>query len=86
MYEQPSPPSSWRGISGVLALAVLIGALSGAFAGASVALLIPRGGAETKPAADVSPPTTTNLVQVKEESAITETFQKVSPGVVTLIV
>jgi serine protease Do len=91
MFEQhPSVeerPSPWRGIAGLLALAVVVGALGGAFAGASVALLVPR---ETKPAkpaaaaADVAG--APNLLQVREESSITETFKKVSPGVVTLTV
>ena len=91
MFEQhPSvegQSSPLRGIAGLLALAVVVGALSGAFAGASVALLVPR---ETKQAratpsaADVAG--APSLVQVKEESGITETYKKVSPGVVTLTV
>ena len=75
-----------RGMIGVLTLGVLVGALSGAFAGASVALLIPRdeSAARQETATGDSGPTT--LLQVKEESTITETFKKVSPGVVTLTV
>ncbi len=78
--------SAWRGIVGVLAVAVLVAALSGAFAGASVALLIPRDADESRDSARVDAPGPAMTVQVTEESGITETFKKVSPGVVTLIV
>jgi S1-C subfamily serine protease len=81
MEERVSP---WRGIVAVLALAVVVGALSGAFAGASVALLMPDDDEPRRVAATEAGPST--LVKVTEESAITETFKKVSPGVVTLVV
>jgi len=70
---------------GVLALAVVVAAISGAFAGASVALLVPRNEATkaVPAAADTAP---TALLKVTEESATTDTFKKVAPGVVTLIV
>lgn len=85
MIEERSIP--WRGVVGVLALAVVVGAFSGAFAGASVALLVPRDAPQARsapPAADVAGAPA--LLQVTEESAVTETFKKVSPGVVTLTV
>lgn len=86
MEERVSP---WRGVMGILAIAVAVAALSGALAGASVALLVSDDGAPVKDqatadnGAEAGPST---LLQVTEESAITETFDKVSPGVVTLIV
>jgi S1-C subfamily serine protease len=83
MEERESP---WRGVMGVLALAVIIAAVSGAFAGASVALLIPRNDSAPRSvtSADVAAPST--LLRVTEESAVTDTFNKVSPAVVTLVV
>jgi len=77
--------SPWRGIVGVLAVAVVVAAISGAFAGASVALLVPRdkAAAPVTASADAGPST---LLKVSEESALTDTFNKVSPGVVTLVV
>ena len=83
MEERVSP---WRNIVGVLALAVVIGALSGAFAGASVAVLVldEEEAPSSAAAADTGGPTT--LLKVTEESAITETYKQVSPGVVTLVV
>ena len=83
MDEHGSP---WRGLVAVLAVAVVVAALSGALAGASVALLIPREESAPRSAPAADGPTTQNLIQVREESAITETFKKVSPSVVTLIV
>lgn len=84
MEERVSP---WRGIVGVLALAVIVSALTGAFAGASVALLVPNEeGMSRTTGADTGAQGPTTLLQVKEESSITDTFNKVSPGVVTLIV
>lgn len=83
MEERVSP---WRGIAGVLALAVVIGALSGAFAGASVALLVPRDESAPKTQAVQEAAGPATVLKVTEESSITETFKKVSPGVVTLVV
>jgi serine protease Do len=83
MEEQGSP---WRRLMGILAVAVAVAAVSGALAGASVALLIPRESEKapaSTPAGDGVPAT---LLKVTEESALTETFKKVSPGVVTLVV
>jgi 2-alkenal reductase len=83
MEDRVSP---WRSVMGVLALAVAIGALSGALAGAGAAILVPDDDdpATTAAAVDSGGPAT--LLKVTEESAITETYKNVSPGVVTLVV
>jgi S1-C subfamily serine protease len=83
MEERVSP---WRGVIGVLALAVAVGALTGAIAGASVALLVNDGDSTPEPASTEEAAGPTSLLRVTEESAITDTFNKVSPGVVTLVV
>lgn len=78
--------SRWRGLFGLLALAVCVGAIGGAFAGASVALLIPRNDRTESAARLDTPVTPSTLVQVKEDSLTTDTFKKVAPAVVTLTV
>lgn len=83
MEDRVSP---WRGVMGILVIAVAVAAISGAFAGASVALLVSDGGSEAKSDAAAAEPGPSTLLKVTEESALTETFSKVSPGVVTLIV
>jgi S1-C subfamily serine protease len=85
MEERVSP---WRGVMGILAIAVAVAALSGALAGASVALLVADDNSSARPtaAADEAVRGPSTLLQVTEQSAVTETFDKVSPGVVTLIV
>jgi 2-alkenal reductase len=83
MEDRVSP---WRGVMGILAIAVAVAAISGAFAGASVALLVSDSGSDAKPDAAAAEPGPSTLLKVTEESALTETFGKVSPGVVTLIV
>jgi S1-C subfamily serine protease len=83
MEERVSP---WRGVMGILAIAVAVAAISGAFAGASVALLVSDDEPEAQPSAAAEEPGPSTLLKVTEESALTETFSKVSPGVVTLIV
>ncbi|HEX5165439.1 MAG TPA: trypsin-like peptidase domain-containing protein [Thermomicrobiales bacterium] len=83
MEDRVSP---WRGVMGILAIAVAVAAISGAFAGASVALLVSDNESDAKPDAAAAEPGPSTLLKVTEESALTETFSKVSPGVVTLIV
>ena len=83
MEDRVSP---WRGVMGILAIAVAVAAISGALAGASVALLVSDSEPEAKPNAAAEEPGPSTLLKVTEESALTETFNKVSPGVVTLIV
>lgn len=83
MEERVSP---WRGIMGILAIAVAVAAISGAFAGASVALLVSDDEPAEQASAAAEEPGPSTLLQVTEESALTDTYNKVSPGVVTLIV
>ncbi|MGD9892362.1 MAG: S1C family serine protease [Dehalococcoidia bacterium] len=83
MEDRVSP---WRGVMGILAVAVAVAAISGALAGASVALLVSDDEPEAKTSAAAEEPGPSTLLKVTEESALTDTFAKVSPGVVTLIV
>lgn len=85
MYEEQG--TRWRLILAVMAVAVFVAAVSGGLAGAGIALMV-SGDDDSEPAAVAAagnePPST--VLQVSEASAATDTFAKVSPGVVTLIV
>lgn len=85
MYEEQG--TRWRMILAIMAVAVFVAALSGGLAGAGIALVVSGdddGAAAPAVAAAGEAPST--VLQVSESSAATETFNKVAPGVVTLIV
>lgn len=80
----------WGMILALIGVALLVGAAAGGVTGGLVAALIPREPASPtrvpREAARQTDAPVTTLRVTSEESAITETVAKVSPGVVTLIV
>ncbi|MBI2761414.1 MAG: trypsin-like peptidase domain-containing protein [Chloroflexi bacterium] len=87
--DERRPGSGQGTLFAIIGLALLVGAIGGGVAGGLVAVLVPRDeGTGSRPATNVratpaGPATTINL---QESSAVTETVQKVIPGVVTLLV
>jgi S1-C subfamily serine protease len=80
----------WGMVLALIGVALLVGAVAGGVTGGLVAALIPRESASParvpREAARQTDAPVTTLRVTSEESAITETVAKVSPGVVTLIV
>ncbi len=86
--RRPGPSGT---VIAIIGLSLLVGALGGGVAGGLVAALIPRdnGSATTARVPATAAPRSDSpatVLQLREESAITETVAKVSPGVVTLLV
>ena len=79
---------TWALLLAAVGVSLLVGIVSGGLSGAVVASLTPgrdaRLSAAKTPTADAPAPTT--VLNVKEESALTDTVNKVLPGIVTLIV
>lgn len=80
----------WGMVLALIGVALLVGAVAGGVTGGLVAALIPRESASPtrapREAVRQTDAPVTTLRVTSEESAITETVAKVSPGVVTLIV
>lgn len=80
----------WGMVLALIGVALLVGAVAGGVTGGLVAALIPRESASPtrtpREAIRQTDAPVTTLRVTSEESAITETVAKVSPGVVTLIV
>ncbi|MER3419517.1 MAG: 2-alkenal reductase [Chloroflexota bacterium] len=89
-YVEEERHPRWGVLLTLVGVALLVGAVAGGVTGGLVAALIPREpAAGARPTRDIARQTdapATTLRVTSEESAITETVSKVSPGVVTLIV
>jgi 2-alkenal reductase len=89
-YGEEERHPGWGVVLALVGAALLVGAVAGGVTGGLVAALIPRESAAgthlSREAARQTDAAATTLRVTSEESAITETVSKVSPGVVTLIV
>ncbi len=84
-YDERRPV--WGLMLGVIGIALLVGIVSGAIAGGVVAVLVPKDApAAPRSATTGEPPRPGTTIKLQEESGITETVQRVVPGVVTLLV